>query len=334
MSFRLISKRAEEGICEVYIEKFFKPKRYLLTISSLQALLGVACSKFLASYVRHIELVMIDLVHAKQHPDVRARLPIPQDLVRARSTNLPLNPTPLSQHKRATLWKKETAALWDDGDGERILKWILEKLDKLDSLEITSDLKAPGLFGARGLVDTGILTSKDCQAYLDDNKSFQPVLNALLASRCHVRHLRLREAESEITFLDIWTQYRNVWHYLHTLDICLHKILENKARKESLVGLLSTCGNLQNFRISFKGQYDDNDGGGYFSELVRSLHMAPLCSVGVTSMYVRKSDLDILLAMKALQSVQLSDIFNCDKGGIEEVQYRRRDREWVKTSAT
>jgi len=66
---------------------------------------------------------------------------------------------------------------------------------------------------------------------------------------------------------------------------------------------------------------------------MRSLHMAPLCSVGVTSMYVRKSDLDILLAMKTFEIVQLSDIFNCEKGDIEEVQYCRRDRVWVKTSA-
>lgn len=123
--------------------------------------------------------------------------------------------------------------------------------------------------------------------------------------------LRLDESRFLASFLDDRTPAaRDLWVNLRVLDLCLVIFFgfHYDSLREAFTRLLSTSGNSEELRPSFLDDYDQRDDGNFFSEVVRSLREVPLRHVSLTSMSLRKTDLDSLLHKHNLQTVRLCDI--------------------------
>jgi hypothetical protein len=65
LNFRLVNRFTEDNVRQVYAKKWFRCRVHLFTERSLRALLDIANTKRLASYVQRIELVLFDFIFAK-----------------------------------------------------------------------------------------------------------------------------------------------------------------------------------------------------------------------------------------------------------------------------
>lgn len=311
-NFRLVNRSFEEKVQQLYVKKWFTRRTHLCTKHSLQALLGIASTEHLARNVQHLELVVVDFIFAKGGSNMRPRSRVPEYLLQSTSESSSAHPRYLPQAERTRSWKSENTWLWEEKNLTTLLEQIFDRFSeqKLNSIAITSNLGQVKPYGALALQKLAILTPKDGQADLDKEKTFLPVLKALMASKSPVNAARLDEVRCLGTFIDAWAHVQDLWTNIRSLDVCLFEIFkyQNSERRKALPSFISSCARLEDLKLGFESDYDLRDHGDCFSEIVRSLREAPLRRFTVTSMAVRKVDLDRLLQMSSIQSVWLYDI--------------------------
>lgn len=317
LNLRLVDHFIERNVRQVYADKWFKRRAHLFTKRSLQRLLDIASSEYLAPHVQQIKLVLVDFIFAKGSWSESPRTPVVDYLLQSKRGDSSINHRYQSQVQRASIWESETTWLWEEGNGAELLEQVFEKIGKhkLDSVAITSALNDGILgeakpFGAHDLQQLAILTPSDGQADLDNGKNFLPVLSALVASKSSVSVLELDELHCTESFLDGWTNAHSLWINLHSLRICLFELFKHEydGRRKALTSLLSKCAKLEDLRLEFETEYDRRDQGECFLEVVQSLQEVPLRRLTVITMAMREVDLKTLLRMNTLQSVQLWNV--------------------------
>ena len=75
---------------------------------------------------------------------------------------------------------------------------------------------------------------------------------------------------------------------------------------------VTNCAKLEELKLRSESEYDRRDQGEWFSEVVQSLQEVPLRRLTVITMAMREVDLETLLRMNSLQSVQLWDVHYSD----------------------
>lgn len=134
-----------------------------------------------------------------------------------------------------------------------LLEQIFDRFSeqKLNSIAITSNLGQVKPYGALALRKLAILTPKDGQADLDKEKTFLPVLKALMASKRPVNAARLDEIRCLGTFIDAWAHVQDLWTNIRSLDVCLFEIFkyQNSERRKALPSFLSSCARLEDLKL-------------------------------------------------------------------------------------